>query len=72
MRYGEGASYESGMRYGGSARGSTRFVMGGGFHWISMRELEWMLPDPIIEKPLPVNLRWTEMNTGWNKKRGKK
>jgi len=72
MRYGEGASYGSGARFGRSVRGSTHYVISSGFHYFSMDYINSMLPELIVEKPVPPELAWTKMNTGWNKKRGRK
>ena len=58
------------ITFGKSAHGKTiLFTVG---IYISGETLYGKWAEPVIAAPLPARLAWTEMNTGWDKKRGKK
>jgi len=63
--------YGNGMRFGKSGCGKSHFVRGEADHYYSLDYVKTMLAELVVERPVPPELAWTKMNTGWNKKRGK-
>lgn len=72
MRFGDGASYGHGVRFGPRGHGRTYYFATSPFHYYTLDFVASMIEEPVIEKPVPPKLAWTKMNTGWNKKRGRK